>query len=346
MHHQKINTLLIEDSGLMRIILGDILRSDARIELLDTASNGRDGIAKIQQLRPDVVITDMVMPEADGLEIVKHVVRTKPVPVVLLSSLEREHPKIFEALSIGAIDFLKKEEVVKLAEQQQYPLNELVKTVARISSEKLYQGESKRNTYNHSFLPQIRYDIIAIGASTGGPAAVEILLNGLPANLNIPVVIAQHMPEHFLHSFAKRLDKISPLQVKIAERGEYLIGGKIYILPGHSNTRIVQELATQRPVFQFTRRRYKEFNDPSIDGLFISIAEVYREKSIGVVLTGMGKDGTEGLRAIQQQQGYTIGQDEASSVVFGMPKHAIESEVVEEILSLRDMSGFLVSCLS
>lgn len=346
MRHQKTNILLIEDSGLIRILLSDILRSDSGIELLDTAPNGRDGIAKIQQLNPDVVITDMVMPEVDGLEVVKHVMRTRPVPVILLSSLEREHPKVFEALSIGAIDFLKKDEVVTLAKQQHYPLNELVKAAAGISSEKLRRDESRRNTCNHSFTSQLRYDIIAIGASTGGPAAVETLLNGLPANLTIPVVIAQHMPEHFLLSFAKRLDKISPLQVKVAERGESLTGGKVYILPGHSNTHIVQELATQRPVFGFTRRKYKEFNNPSIDGLFVSIAEVYGEKSIGVVLTGMGKDGTEGLKAIQQQQGYTIGQDEASSVVFGMPKHAIESKVVKEVLSLREMPGFLVSCLS
>lgn len=346
MSRSKITTILIEDSGLMRIILSDLLRKDPGIELLATASNGKEGVAKIQKLKPDVIITDMVMPESDGLEVVKTVMRSCPTPVILLSSLEKDDPKVFEALSTGAFDFLNKEEVATLARVNQYPLNELIKAAGEVPLEKLRRQDIKKNTHTHSFEAQLQYEIIAVGASTGGPSAIETLLQGLPANLSIPVVIAQHMPEHFLISFAKRLDKITPLKVKIAERNEVLCGGCVYIMPGNTNTKISRGVLNQQPIFQFTRRQYQEFNNPSIDGLLLSVAEVYREKAIGVILTGMGKDGTQGLQAIHQHKGYTIAQDASSSIVYGMPKSAVEGGSVKQVLRLREMAGFLVSCLS
>ncbi len=342
----KTTTLLIEDSGFMRIILSDLLKSDPAIELLGTASNGTKGLKKIQQLQPDVIITDMVMPESDGLAVVKKVMQSNPKPVILLSSLEKEDPKVFEALSAGAFDFLNKEEVTKLAKQQQFPLNEMVKVAAEVSLGKLARMQGKKNTYDHSFDEQLRYEAIAIGASTGGPMAVEQLLSGLPANLNIPVIIAQHMPEQFLRSFAKRLNQTIPLRVKLAERNEELVGGIVYVLPGHKNSHVVRDISTNQPVFNHTQKEYKEFNFPSIDGLFTSMAKVYGKKLIGIVLTGMGKDGTKGLQAIQQQQGFTIAQDEKSSVVFGMPKSAIDSKVINQVLTLKEIPGFVVSCLA
>lgn len=342
----KTTTLLIEDSGFMRIILSDLLKSDPSLELLGTASNGTKGLEKIQQLQPDVIITDMVMPESDGLAVVKKVMQSNPKPVILLSSLEKEDPKVFEALSAGAFDFLNKEEVTKLAKQRQFPLNDMVKVAAEVSSGKLTREQGEKNTFNHSFDEQLRYEAIAIGASTGGPMAIEQILNGLPANLNIPVIIAQHMPEQFLRSFAKRLDRTIPLKVKLAERGEVLTGGVIYVLPGHKNSHVIRDINTNQSIFNFTRQEYKEFNFPSIDGLFMSMAEAYGKKLIGIVLTGMGKDGTKGLQAIQQQQGFTIAQDENSSVVFGMPKSAIDSKVINQILTLKEIPGFVVSCLA
>ncbi|WKN41382.1 chemotaxis-specific protein-glutamate methyltransferase CheB [Tunicatimonas pelagia] len=342
----KTTTLLIEDSGFMRIILSDLLKSDPSIELLGTASNGLKGLEKIRQLRPDVIITDMVMPESDGLAVVKNVMQNNPKPVILLSSLEKEDPKVFEALLAGAFDFLNKEEVTKLAKQQQFPLNEMVKVAAGVSLGKLAGARGEKNTFEHSFDEQLRYEAIAIGASTGGPVAIEQLLNGLPANLNIPVIIAQHMPEQFLRSFAKRLDRVIPLRVKLAQQGEEPEGGTVYVLPGHKNSHVILDSHTNRPIFSFTRKKYREFNFPSIDGLFMSLAEVYGKKLIGIVLTGMGRDGTKGLQAIQQQRGFTIAQDEKSSVVFGMPKSAIDHKVINQVLALKEIPGFVVSCLA
>lgn len=346
MPDHTITTLLIEDSGLMRIVLSDTVRRDPELKLLGTANNGQDGLAKIQNLQPNVIVTDMVMPECDGLDVVKTVMRVRPTPVILLSSLAKGHPKVFEALSAGAFDFLNKEEVAALAKQDIFPLNELIKVAGQVSTKKLERQDIKKNTHTHSFDQKPKYEIIAVGASTGGPSAIETLLCGLPANLNIPVVIAQHMPEQFLISFTKRLAKITPLRVKIAERNEALQGGTVYIAPGHTNTQITREAITNRPVFDFTTQQYQEFNHPSINSLFVSLAEVYQEKAIGVVLTGMGRDGTKGLDAIQRRQGFTIVQDEPSSIVYGMPKSAIEHGVAQQVLRMKEMPGFLVSCLS
>ena len=341
-----IRTLLIDDCKITCAAFGIFLRKDPQIDLVDTAFGGEEGLRKIRQLRPDVIVTDVDMPGCDGVAVVRTVMSEMPTPVILLSGLEKEHPRIFEALSAGAFDFLSKEHVTASRHQLQPPLNTLIKAANRVALKKIDDRRVKKNTYAHSFEAHLPYEVIAIGASTGGPAAVEALLSALPTNLSIPVVIAQHMPEYFLRAFARRLDKISPLRVKITERGEPLRGGTVYIAPGHTNTHVVREGTAAAPTVRFTRRRYPAFNDPSVDGLFTSLAEAYGPKTIGVVLTGMGRDGTEGLRAIRQRQGYTIAQDEASSVVFGMPKHASDSGVVEQMLPLREIPGFLVSCLS
>ena len=345
MSSPKIRTLLIDDCQITCTAFGVFLRRDAEIELVGMAFGGEEGINKARQLTPDVIVTDVDMPGCDGVAVVQTIMREMPTPIILLSGLEKEHPKIFEALNAGAFDFLSKEAVATTRRHPQPLLNGLIRAANQVSLKKIDDCRVKKNTHRHSFDAQLPYNIIALGASTGGPAAIEALLNALPANLNIPVVVAQHMPEYFLLAFAQRLDKISPLRVKIAESGEVLRGQTVYIMPGHTNTQVVRR-ATGSPVFKCTRRQYAAFNHPSIDALFSSLAEVYREKTIGVVLTGMGKDGTEGLRAIRQQQGYTIGQDEASSVVFGMPKHAYDSGTVQQMLPLREIPGFLVSCLS
>ncbi|WPP53119.1 chemotaxis-specific protein-glutamate methyltransferase CheB [Catalinimonas niigatensis] len=346
MTSQKIKTVLIEDSGLMRILLSDILRSDPNIKLLSTAMNGKEGVEKVKQLKPDVVITDMVMPQFDGLHVVKQLMQHHQVPIILLSSLEKRDPKIFDALSAGAFEFINKEQVVALAKEGHFPLNELVKTASESKGSSLNSGKVRKNTNAHSFAKELPYQIIAIGASTGGPAAIETIIKQLPANLMIPVVIVQHMTEQFLPSFAQRLNKLSPLHIKLAERNETLEGGTIYIAPGHTNMKVVKNAITTKPIITFTSKTFKEFNFPSADCLLSSVAEVYRSKAIGVILTGMGKDGTEGLQEICRHGGYTIVQDESSSVVFGMPKSAIEAGAVKQVVKLHEIGGFLMSCLS
>ncbi|QHT67723.1 chemotaxis-specific protein-glutamate methyltransferase CheB [Rhodocytophaga rosea] len=342
----KIKVLLIEDSGLMRLIISDILRTDKDIEIVDTAENGKDGVEKTLKHTPDVVVTDLVMPYYDGVYAVKHIMKQKPTPIVVLSSLGKADPIVFDALKEGAVDFIDKpkEKVISNIRDVNHVLIEAVKAAQKANVMALPK-QDKTITHVHTFDTQLNYDVIAMGASTGGPGAVEKVIDKLPANLSIPVVIAQHMPERFLESFAKRLDILTPLKVKLAEKGELLTGGTVYIVPGNSNTKVGRDAFTGKITFSFTKREFREFNYPSVDCLFLSIAETYASKAIGVILTGMGKDGTEGMKAIYEAGGYTIAQDEASSVVYGMPKSALESGVIKKSVPIYDISSFIIGCL-
>jgi len=345
---QKIRTLLVEDSGLMRILISDLLRRDPEISLVDTATNGKEGVEKVRKHKPDVVITDMIMPKYDGLFVVQRIMQEIPTPVIVLSALEKTDPKVFDALHAGAFDFVDKprENVATQLKGETYPLLAMVKAaMAANAASLLKQSAQRKNNHHHTFGQQLNYDIIAIGASTGGPGAIEAILKKLPVNLSIPVVVAQHMPERFLEAFAMRLNNHTPLTVKLAQKGEILEGGVIYIAPGHSNMKVGTHPGSRAPFISFSKRSFKEFNFPSIDCLFASVAATFGKKAIGVVLTGMGKDGTEGLGAIAQSGGFTIAQDEQSSVVFGMPKSAWEAGVARQLVRLTEIPGFLVSCL-
>ena len=344
---KKIRTLLIEDSSLMRIMVSDILRGDPQIELTGTARNGKEGFEKTKALHPDVVITDMVMPGYDGLYAVNQIMKEVPTPIILLSSLEKTNPQIFDALGAGALDFVDKPQRSdgNGFDVSSKRLRRLVKSAALIKPASLIARSVKRNTLQHSFSGSLNYDVIVIGASTGGPGAVELIVKNLPANLSIPVVIAQHMPERFLLSFAQRLNEYTPLQVKIAAAEERLQGGTVYIAPGRRNLKVVGSNKKGETKFGFTQRRFREFNEPSVDCLFSSAAAVFGDKVIGVLLSGMGRDGAEGMGDILSAGGYTVAQDEQSSVVFGMPRHASEIGVVKQVVSLKEIPGFLISCL-
>ncbi len=183
-----------------------------------------------------------------------------------------------------------------------------------------------------------------IGASTGGTGAIEEILRTLPVNFPVPMVIAQHMPAGFIHSFADRLDKHSPLKVKVARQGEPLTEGVVYILPGEHNSMLRRE--GQKVLFDSTPQQYEAYNHPSVDALFLSGAEVYGGEAIAVLLSGMGRDGVQGMAALQQAKALNIAQDEASCVIFGMPKEAIQQGLVQHVVPLQEMGFFLVGCLS
>ncbi len=341
----KIKTLLIEDSGLMRIMISDSLRSDPEIALVGTASNGKDGFQKVRTLRPDVVVTDMVMPEYDGLYAVKNIMEKLPTPVILLSSLDKANPEIFDALNAGAFDFVDKPRTKDPDDFKAnlVKLKERIRAAAGLDSTVLGKRVDKTNHHFHSFGNILHYEVLVIGASTGGPSAIESILTQLPGNLAIPVVIIQHMPERFLESFAERLSKILPLKVRLAKRNERLEPGIIYIVPGDGNMMIKSD-DHGKPSFRYTKKVYQEFNSPSIDCMFESIAGFYGSKAIGVILTGMGKDGSRGLLQIKKKGGVTIAQDGGSCVVNGMPQASVDIGAVDYVVQLKEMSGFIVSC--
>lgn len=324
----------------MRILISDSLRRSGKVDLIGIAKNGQEGVDLVNRLSPDVVLTDMVMPQYDGLYLVKEVMKNHPVPIVVLSALDKMNPQIFEALNEGAVDFLEKD-IKKEADSDFDAL--LIDKLTVASKASFGALPRKRINEQHTFNENLRYDILAIGASTGGPGAIESLLTNLPSNFNLPIVIAQHMPHKFIDSYAKRLNELCGFEVKVAQAGEEVRSGKVYFASGQTNTQVVKE-ASGKLIFAFTEKQYTEFNHPSVDCLFESLALATGKKTLSVLLTGMGKDGVMGLGKIHAKGGFSVAQDENSCVVYGMPKFAVEKKVVNRVVSLKDMPAFIVSC--
>lgn len=348
MPEARIRTLLIEDSSFMRRIISDILSADDQIEVVGAAANGKEGVQLVNDLRPDVVVTDMIMPEYDGLYVVRQVMEHYPTPVILLSSLDKGNQRIFEALENGAFEFIDKPTDLGSQSVKDYQLLELVKHAAAADISVL----KAKQIVSQPVRPQVRsvsgkfnHEVIVIGASTGGPSAVESIVMSLPKNLSVPVIIAQHMPARFLETFAQRLSNQSPLPVKLAFKGQPLLGGIIYVVPGETNTRIERSPIDGHPIFVFTHRLYEEFNYPSVNCLFESAVDVFGEKVMGIILTGMGKDGMRGLRRIYDAGGFTVAQDEETSVVYGMPKAAFDHGAVKQVAGLREIPDYIIQNL-
>lgn len=335
---------MIEDSAFMRKVISDILSEHLEIEIIGMASNGEEGSSMAAALKPDVVVTDMVMPKYDGLHVVKSIMADNPVPIILLSSLEKSNLRIFDALENGAFEFIDKPADLDAASIRNYALPRLIKEASRADISLLKAKWNKKSIHHRTYKNTSHYDIVAIGASTGGPTAIEYIVSNLPLNTNIPVVIAQHMPARFLETFTERLNDQCALPVMLGRKGIHLKGGVIYIAPGEGNMKIERSVVDHSPLISFTQKKFNEFNFPSINCLFHSVAETYGNKSMGVILTGMGRDGAEGLSSIKAKGGCAVAQDEYTSIVYGMPKAAVEGGV-HHILPLHDIPGFIASCL-
>jgi two-component system, chemotaxis family, protein-glutamate methylesterase/glutaminase len=338
----RIRTLLIEDSAFMRIVLSDLLRRDASIQLVATAMNGLDGVIKARTLLPDVIVSDMVMPLYDGLFVVEQVMKERPVPIILLSALGRADEKIFVALENGAFDFVDKPKEKEMANG----FKTLLEMVHQASMAGCVGAKGKLSnavTLTHEFRSTTNHDIVVIGASTGGPGAVEVIVCNLPINMPVPVIIAQHMPQRFIDTFAERLSRQRALQVTVARNGEPLKSNHVYLAPGIANMRVDMSEGFARA--SYDENTYPEYNYPSINCLFESVAEELGHRSIGVILTGMGKDGANGLKKIRDAGGLTITQDETSSVVYGMPKAAYENGASRYQIPLSKIANFITTAL-
>lgn len=342
METPRIRTLLIEDSAFMRIVLSDLLRRDESIELLGTASNGLDGMRKARILKPDVIVTDLVMPEYDGLFVVSQVMNERPVPVILLSSIGRADQMVFSALRNGAFDFVDKPSEIEM----KGGFKQLLEIVHHAFNAR--HGFDKNRGVRHaqqviSVLGSVSHDIIVIGASTGGPSAIESIVNAMPSQIPVPVVIVQHMPERFIVTFAERLQGHTSLKVSVAEDGGMLKPNHIYLAPGVANVRVIKY--DGNAYFTYVEENYKEFNKPSIDCLFESVAEQFGGRSIGAILTGMGKDGAKGLKKMREAGGVTLSQDENTCAVYGMPRAAFDNGGSASQVPLEEIANFILRAL-
>jgi two-component system, chemotaxis family, protein-glutamate methylesterase/glutaminase len=331
----KITVLVVDDSFFMRKVISDILNSDPEIEVVGEASNGVEALEKINQLHPQVVTMDYEMPHLDGLSTVKKIIEQEFHPAVIVVSgfVEEGGPLTLRFLEAGAVDFVPKPSgtlSLDMAKVKDH-LIEKIKIAAKVDTDKLkwmYKRRARPGSFNFKInIPRI----VVIGSSTGGPAALEVLLPQFPANFPYPVLVAQHLPREFINSFAERLQKECQMKVVIATEGMPVQGGVIYLAPGGADTEVRK---TPSKIFLSVKDNPDELESPSVDKLMSSAAIAYENGAIGIILTGMGKDGSLGAQTVKENGGKTIVQDESTSVVYGMGREVIERGLADDIVSL------------
>lgn len=340
----KTRVLVVDDSAVIRRMLGDIISADPEIELAGTAANATLALAKIQQERPDVVTLDVEMPDVSGLELLVRIRKLDPrLPVIMFSSLtQRAAATTLEALSLGASDYVTKpsgtgsrEASIEMVRAQLLPK---IKTLAR-------KGSTARAAAPVDRAPKLanaarrrgRVDLVAIGSSTGGPNALAELFRGIPANFPVPILLVQHMPPVFTALLAQRLSSTCPLTFHEARDGDRLTPGHVWIAPGDFHMTIRREGTAIR--IGLNQKAPENSCRPAVDALFRSAAAVTADHTLAVVLTGMGSDGLQGCELIQAAGGQIVVQDEQSSVVWGMPGFIAKAGLAECILPLAEIGG-------
>jgi two-component system chemotaxis response regulator CheB len=351
----KIRVLVVDDSVVIRQMLYEVLSNHPLIEVIGRASNGHLAITKIMHSNPDLVILDIEMPEMNGLEVLKTIRQTHPkMPIIMFSTLTTLGANAtFDALSLGATDYVPKPDVSSLRNTdsaQEWVGRELVPKVVSLGAR--YAGIDLQKHHGALFksaavdiaprtpraeLPKQRVDAITIGVSTGGPDALATLLGALPQKLPVPILIVQHMPPVFTKLLADRLNAISRLTVVEAEHGQLLEAGKAYIAPGGYHMTVMK--SEKFGVFlQLNQDSPENSCRPSVDVLFRSVARTYGGNTLAVILTGMGADGFRGTEMIYEAGGQIIAQDEATSVVWGMPGFVVKSGLADLVLPLPNIA--------
>jgi two-component system, chemotaxis family, protein-glutamate methylesterase/glutaminase len=347
---KKIRVLVVDDSPFMCKVLEQIINSDPQLEVVGQGRDGRDGVALAESLRPDVITMDINMPHVDGLQATELIMSQHPRPIVIVSSESREGAvSTLKALDLGAIDFVPKPssgidlDMTTVREEltRKLKLAAKVRVVRTATRSKLAMPAGPAASGRSSSAAAAAQNggkspIIVIAASTGGPAAVSRVVAGLPKELPAAVILVLHMPATFTKQFAVQLSEISALPVKEAEPNETPQPGAIYICPGSHHLR----LSMGGKISLDSGPRIDGYR-PSADVAFETIAVYARPLAIGVVMTGMGNDAAKGAKAVKAAGGYVIAQDEATSMIFGMPSEAIQVGAVDEVLPLDSIAGAL-----
>ena len=353
MDKRKIKVLVVDDSALIRGVLREIINRESDMECVGAAPDPLAARELIKVLNPDVLTLDVEMPKMDGLDFLERLMRLRPMPVLMISTLtERGSNITFRALELGAVDFVAKPklDIGRGMEEYAIEITDKIRAVAQAQVRKKTFEPIIREKYTaDAILPSTkgRYSstekLIVIGASTGGTEAIKEVLTKLPADAP-GILVTQHMPEHFTKSFADRLNSLCRISVKEAENNERILPGFAYIAPGNSHLLIKRSGA--RYMVALNQGPLVNRHRPSVDVLFRSAANVAGANALGIILTGMGKDGVQGMLEMKQAGAYTIAQDEESCVVFGMPKEAIAAGGVREVLPLQNIARRAMEFLS
>jgi two-component system chemotaxis response regulator CheB len=342
--------LVVDDSAFMRKVLSDLFAAESDFTVLDTARNGKEAVDKVKRLKPDVVTMDVEMPVMDGITALDTIMREFPVPVVMVSSLTRAGADAtLKALERGAVDFVAKTAgPISSIEKIRTEILAKCRAAAKANVRLLVRPPSPPQSQPQppsppAFAPSLDEKIVAIGTSTGGPRALQEVITRLPGNLPCPVVIVQHMPPGFTRSLSERLNSLSALTVKEAENGDVLRPGLAVVAPGDFHMGLVREGA--RTIVRLHQEPPIGGHRPSVDPTMEAVARIYGPRATGVILTGMGHDGSRGMKAIKDNRGFTIAEDQSTTVVFGMPKAAIELGVVDRVVPLPGIAGEIVKHL-
>ncbi len=333
---EKTKVLIVDDSSVFRAVLKNRLSSSNFIEVVGTAPSAFVALEEIKHKRPDVISLDIEMPGLSGVEFLKQLIPVTPIPTVLVSSLNFG---VFEALSVGAVDFVKKPDMTNDYSVDVF-INELIASIKIAAMAQVQLPKEKPHNISNLITntsPPKRI-VIAIGASTGGTEATLEILKQLPSDYP-GILVTQHMPRGFTKMYAERLNKLCQMEVKEAESGDKVTAGKILIAPGDAHMRL------SKVRDEFTVRCYRgekvSGHCPSVDVLFESVASVAGQNSVGIILTGMGRDGASGLLKMKKSGAFTIGQDKESSVVYGMPMVAYNIGAVVKQVALDEITQTL-----
>lgn len=347
---RKIRVLVVDDSTVVRRLVTDVLATDPELELAGIAANGRIAIAKIPQICPDVVTLDMEMPELDGLSTLKEIRKTHPrLPVIMFSTLcARGACATLDALSAGANDYVTKPaNVGSVMAGMQSVREKLIPKIKALCPWREASSADKPVSLRKNLAPLIKRawnpsacEIVVIGVSTGGPNALAQLLAPIPASFPAPIVVVQHMPPVFTHHLAERLDAKCALKVREGSPGEAIHPGEVWIAPGDYHLTLSR--VGGRIILQTNQQPPENSCRPAVDVLFRSAAEVFGPRCLSVILTGMGQDGLRGAEIIIDRGGRLLAQDEASSVVWGMPGAVVQAGLADAVLPLADISDQLL----
>jgi len=364
-NEQQIGILVVDDSAFMRKALTMMLESDPMIKVIGTARDGEEGVEKVRRLKPDLVTMDIEMPRMDGLTALREIMLNDPVPVMMISSLTTEGANAtLDALDLGAVDFIPKQlsyvslDIVKIKDELLAKIKDIVRRkhilMARLKTRRpvtratrtTIQAKAAGTTgasaptrivgkRNHAM------QIIAIGSSTGGPPALQAVIPKLPRNIPVGIMIAQHMPPMFTKSLADRLNQLSQVTVKEAVSGDPLEPGVVLIAPGGQHMTVRRSGARAHVVVsgQPADTLYK----PCVDVMINSVADVYGKATLGVILTGMGSNGLIGMQKVKSKGGIVVAQNEATCVVYGMPRAVIEAKVADHVAPIDDVASEILS---
>lgn len=347
-----VKVLIVDDSAFMRNALSNMLSSDPEIKIVGTARDGLEAIEKVDTLKPDLVTMDVEMPRMDGITALRHIMERNPVPVIMVSSITTEGAKVtLEALDYGAVDFIPKNlselsvNIIKIKEI----LIDKIKQIARkgVPRRHIRSAAPPRPVEIPKAMParalgERRIGAVAIGTSTGGPKALQEIIPRLPKDFPAPIVIAQHMPPNFTGPFAERLNQLSQITVKEAEEGEPLKPGVALVAPGGGHMRVTRRRGIET-VVSISENKEDFIYRPSVDALMLSVAEFFPGRALGVILTGMGHDGLNGLMALKRTGGRIFAQNEETCVVYGMPKAVVDAGIADKVLSLEEIAGEIIN---